>query len=205
MRGALDALLGGPGLRRGRRDAIDVEVGDRIDSWRVEGFEQDRLLTLATEMKVPGRAWLQFEVEPDGRGGSTIRQTMIFDPVKSSAWLTGTRCGRSTTQCVTACFNVSATSRLPFEARAWWSCDACWRSPAGHFPTTISQPASMTAATIFGSFGIQEGRSNRSCWSRRDCLRASVEHGPDWSQHVCSGRAMWSRWSHRSRSGPPRP
>ena len=80
VRGALDVLVGGPGLRRGRRDPVGIEVGDTIDFWRVEGFEQDRLLRLAAEMKVPGRAWLQFEVEPDGKGGSTIRQTAVFDP-----------------------------------------------------------------------------------------------------------------------------
>ena len=80
LRGGLDVLVGGPGLRRGRRDPVGVRVGDTIDFWRVESFEQDRLLRLAAEMKVPGRAWLQFEVEPDGTSGSTIRQTAIFDP-----------------------------------------------------------------------------------------------------------------------------
>jgi len=80
LRGALDALVGGPGLRRGRRDPVDLQVGDAIDFWRVEAFEQDRLLYLAAEMKLPGRAWLRFEVEPDDEGGSTIRQTVIFDP-----------------------------------------------------------------------------------------------------------------------------
>ncbi len=81
VRGAADVLVGGPGLRRGRRDPVDVQIGDAIDFWRVEGFEQDRLLRLAAEMKMPGRAWLQFEVEPDGTSGSTIRQTTVFDPV----------------------------------------------------------------------------------------------------------------------------
>jgi Protein of unknown function (DUF2867) len=80
LRGALDTLVGGPGLRRGRRDPVGLRVGDTIDFWRVERFEQDRLLRLAAEMKLPGRAWLQFEVDPDGKGGSTIRQTAIFDP-----------------------------------------------------------------------------------------------------------------------------
>jgi len=80
LRGALDVLAGGPGLRRGRRDPVGIRVGDTIDFWRVERFEQDRLLGLVAEMKVPGRAWLQFEVEPDDTGGSTIRQTAIFDP-----------------------------------------------------------------------------------------------------------------------------
>jgi len=80
FRGALDVLAGGPGLRRGRRDPVGIRVGDTIDFWRVERFEQDRLLGLVAEMKVPGRAWLQFEVEPDDSGGSIIRQTAIFDP-----------------------------------------------------------------------------------------------------------------------------
>lgn len=80
LRGLLDVLVGGPGLRRGRRDPTGVQVGDTIDFWRVEAFEQDRLLRLVAEMRVPGRAWLQFEVSPDGRGGSIVAQTAIFDP-----------------------------------------------------------------------------------------------------------------------------
>ena len=79
MRGALDWLVGGPGLRRGRRDPERLRVGDTIDFWRVEGFEPDHLLRLRAEMRLPGRAWLQFEVTPDG-GGSTITQTALFDP-----------------------------------------------------------------------------------------------------------------------------
>jgi hypothetical protein len=67
-------------MRRGRRDPVRLQVGDTIDFWRVEKFEQDRLLRLAAEMKLPGRAWLQFEVDPDEKRGSTIRQTAIFDP-----------------------------------------------------------------------------------------------------------------------------
>ncbi|MEZ5098923.1 MAG: SDR family oxidoreductase [Thermoleophilia bacterium] len=83
LRGALDVLVGGPGLRRGRRDPVGVRVGDTIDFWRVEAFEQDELLRLQAEMKVPGRAWLQFEVRPHPRG-SEITQTAIFDP--SGLW-----------------------------------------------------------------------------------------------------------------------
>ena len=65
---SLDVLVGGPGLRRGRRDPVGLRVGDTIDFWRVEAFEPDRLLRLHAEMKVPGRAWLQFEVsQDDGR------------------------------------------------------------------------------------------------------------------------------------------
>jgi uncharacterized protein YbjT (DUF2867 family) len=79
-RGFLDLLAGGPGLRRGRRDPEHPVPGDALDFWRVEACEPDRLLRLSAEMRLPGRAWLQFEVEPDG-SGSVIRQTAIFDPV----------------------------------------------------------------------------------------------------------------------------
>ena len=80
LRGLLDVLVGGPGLRRGRRDPVGVRPGDTIDFWRVEAFEQDRLLRLQAEMKVPGRAWLQFEVAPTAGGGSRVTQTAIFHP-----------------------------------------------------------------------------------------------------------------------------
>jgi len=79
IRGALDLLVGGVGLRRGRRDPQNLAVGDAVDFWRVEAIEPDRRLRLAAEMKVPGRAWLQFDVEPRSTG-SVIRQTAIFDP-----------------------------------------------------------------------------------------------------------------------------
>jgi uncharacterized protein YbjT (DUF2867 family) len=81
IRGFLDTLVGGVGIRRGRRDPEHLHTGDALDWWRVEEIEPDRMLRLMAEMKVPGRAWLQFEVEPDGRGGSTIYQTAIFDPL----------------------------------------------------------------------------------------------------------------------------
>jgi uncharacterized protein YbjT (DUF2867 family) len=79
LRGSLDLLVGGVGLRRGRRDPHTLATGDALDFWRVETIEPDRRLGLVAEMKVPGRAWLQFEVEPNSRG-SVIRQTAIFDP-----------------------------------------------------------------------------------------------------------------------------
>jgi uncharacterized protein YbjT (DUF2867 family) len=79
LRGLIDLLLGGPGLRRGRRDPLNLTPGATIDCWRVEAFEPERLLRLSAEMKLPGRAWLQFEVTPHPRG-ATIRQTAIFDP-----------------------------------------------------------------------------------------------------------------------------
>jgi len=80
LRGFLDLLVGGVGMRRGRRDPDALAVGDALDCWRVEAFEPDRRLRLVAEMKLPGRAWLEFEVEPDG-AGSRIRQTAIYDPV----------------------------------------------------------------------------------------------------------------------------
>ena len=79
-RGLLDTLRGGVGLRRGRRDHVDLRVGDTVDFWRVERFERDRLLRLAAEMKIPGRLWLQFEVSRVGARGAHIRQTTVFDP-----------------------------------------------------------------------------------------------------------------------------
>jgi len=80
LRGLVDRMLGGSGMRPGRRDPDALRPGDRVDFWRVEAFEPDRRLRLAAEMKVPGRAWLEFEVSGGKDGGSTIRQTAVFDP-----------------------------------------------------------------------------------------------------------------------------
>jgi uncharacterized protein YbjT (DUF2867 family) len=80
VRGWLDQLVGGPGLRRGRRAAEDLLPGDALDFWRVEKFAPGRLLRLHAEMKLPGRAWLQFEVTPEGTG-ALIRQTAVFYPL----------------------------------------------------------------------------------------------------------------------------
>ncbi len=80
LRGFIDLLFGGPGMRRGRRDPEHLAVGDAVDFWRVEAYEEDTLLRLSAEMKLPGRAWLQFEVE-GGEPETTIHQTAIFDPV----------------------------------------------------------------------------------------------------------------------------
>ncbi len=79
-RGLLDTLSGGVGLRRGRRDAVDLRLGDTIDFWRVETLEQGRRLRLAAEMRIPGRLWLQFEIDPHDDGGVQVRQTTVFDP-----------------------------------------------------------------------------------------------------------------------------
>jgi uncharacterized protein YbjT (DUF2867 family) len=79
LRGFLDLLVGGVGVRRGRRDPERLAPGDAVDSWRVEAYEPNRLLRLAAEMKLPGRAWLQFEVSEEG-SGARIRQTAVFHP-----------------------------------------------------------------------------------------------------------------------------
>jgi uncharacterized protein YbjT (DUF2867 family) len=81
LRGLLDLAAGGAGLRRGRRDPSRLVVGDTVDFWRVEAIEDNRLLRLSAEMKLPGRAWLQFELEPLGEARCTLRQTALFDPV----------------------------------------------------------------------------------------------------------------------------
>lgn len=80
FRGTIDRLFGGVGLRRGRRDPQDVRVGDAVDFWRVEEVEQDRLLRLRAEMKVPGLAWLQFKVDPADHDRVTLVQTAFFAP-----------------------------------------------------------------------------------------------------------------------------
>lgn len=80
LRGFLDLLVGGPGMRRGRPHPFLLKRGDALDFWRVEDFQPNRLLRLHAEMKLPGRAWLEFEVTAEG-DGSLIRQTAIFDPI----------------------------------------------------------------------------------------------------------------------------
>jgi uncharacterized protein YbjT (DUF2867 family) len=80
VRGFIDLLEGGVGLRRGRPSTTTLHVGDTVDSFRVEAIEPNRRLRLKSEMHLYGRAWLEFEVT--GTGSSTmIRQTAIFDPV----------------------------------------------------------------------------------------------------------------------------
>jgi len=80
LRGLVDLILGGVGSRRGRRHPEWLRPGDTVDFWRVEAVEPSRLLRLRAEMKLPGRAWLQFEVENEG-AGAKITQTAVFDPV----------------------------------------------------------------------------------------------------------------------------
>ncbi len=80
LRGILDRLFGGVGLRRGRRHPSQVRVGEALDFWRVEAVEPDGLLRLRAEMKVPGRAWLQFESKPQPNNQTLLQQTALFAP-----------------------------------------------------------------------------------------------------------------------------
>ncbi len=79
-RGWLDKLVGGVGLRRGRRDPEHLVTGDALDFWRVESMEKGKSLRLRAEMKLPGRAWLEFRVEPTPEGTSTLHQRAVFFP-----------------------------------------------------------------------------------------------------------------------------
>ncbi|GJM19232.1 MAG: oxidoreductase [Phycisphaeraceae bacterium] len=80
IRGWMDKLVGGPGLRRGRRDPENVEFGEALDFWRVVGVEPDRRLTLRAEMKLPGVAVLDLVTEPIGEGRSRLTMTARFRP-----------------------------------------------------------------------------------------------------------------------------
>lgn len=87
LRGFLDRMMGGVGLRRGRRDPDDLRVGDALDFWRVEVVEPNRLLRLRAEMKVPGKAWLQFQVAAGENESSVLTQTAFFAPKGLVGWL----------------------------------------------------------------------------------------------------------------------
>lgn len=80
LRGILDRMLGGVGFRRGRRHPDEIRVGDAIDFWRVETVQSGRMIRLRAEMKVPGRAWLQFETLPIDKQKSRLVQTAYFAP-----------------------------------------------------------------------------------------------------------------------------
>jgi len=83
IRGILDKLTGGPGLRRGRRHPFDLDEGEALDFWRVERVEKGKSLRLRAEMRLPGRAWLQWETQPDKSdpaGKTLLVQTAHFEP-----------------------------------------------------------------------------------------------------------------------------
>ncbi|MFM6980495.1 MAG: SDR family oxidoreductase, partial [Micrococcales bacterium] len=81
LRGFADKLVGGVGLRRGRRDPNHLKVGDAVDFWRVEQIIPNKLLRLRAEMKMPGLAWLEFAVEADPETkGTTLTQVALYAP-----------------------------------------------------------------------------------------------------------------------------
>ncbi len=80
LRGILDRLVGGVGFRRGRRSPEDLRVGDALDFWRVEAIKENQLLRLRAEMKVPGKAWLEFQAIPADHGETQLVQTAYFEP-----------------------------------------------------------------------------------------------------------------------------
>ncbi|HKJ01248.1 MAG TPA: DUF2867 domain-containing protein, partial [Longimicrobiales bacterium] len=86
IRGFIDRVVGGPGLRRGRRHPIELRPGESVDFWRVEEVQAPSFLRLRAEMRVPGRAWLQFEALPAERGTKLV-QTAYFAPVGFLGWL----------------------------------------------------------------------------------------------------------------------
>ena len=79
LRGLLDRLFGGVGLRRGRRDPLTLHVGESLDFWRVEELDRGVRLKLYAEMVLPGKAWLEFTIIEEG-GKRTVRQEAIFSP-----------------------------------------------------------------------------------------------------------------------------
>ena len=79
LRGLIDRMVGGVGLRRGRRDPVHLRVGDTVDFWRVEAMEHGKSLRLYAEMILPGKAWLEFTLsESDGK--SVVTQDALFEP-----------------------------------------------------------------------------------------------------------------------------
>ena len=80
VRGLLDRLAGGVGLRRGRRHPDVTAVGEAIDFWRVEALERGELLRLRAEMRLPGTAWLEFAIETDDGGRPVLHQRALFIP-----------------------------------------------------------------------------------------------------------------------------
>lgn len=79
LRGLMDKIVGGPGLSRGRRHPTELLIGEELDFWRVEDLKNNELLLLRAEMKVPGKAWLQFEAVPKD-GKTQLIQTAMFAP-----------------------------------------------------------------------------------------------------------------------------
>ncbi|MEO5589116.1 MAG: DUF2867 domain-containing protein, partial [Gemmatimonadaceae bacterium] len=87
VRGIADRMFGGVGMRRGRRDPDRLRVGDALDFWRVEAVEPGCLIRLRAEMKVPGKAWLQFQAASRDDGATLLSQTAFFAPKGLVGWM----------------------------------------------------------------------------------------------------------------------
>ncbi len=87
VRGAADRAVGGPGLRRGRRNPARLSVGDPLDWWRVEEIEDQHLLRLRAEMRLPGLAWLELIADTDADGRTIFRQRALFHPQGLAGYL----------------------------------------------------------------------------------------------------------------------
>ncbi len=80
LRGVMDRVVGGVGLRRGRRDPNHLREGEALDFWRVEKISRPNLLRLRAEMKLPGLAWLEFRVESQASGETLVTQRALYHP-----------------------------------------------------------------------------------------------------------------------------
>ena len=80
LRGAVDRLLGGVGMRRGRRPPGALRPGDTVDFWIVGAALPNRLLRFRADMKLPGETWLEFSIQPGSAGQATLQQRAIFAP-----------------------------------------------------------------------------------------------------------------------------
>ena len=111
--GLIDRLWGGPGLRRGRRNPYDLQLGDAVDCWRVEEIVDGELLRLRAEMKVPGRAWLDLGIVRDDAGGTLFHQRAVFAPRGLWGRVYWWPCARSTGSCSAACSATSPSRPRP--------------------------------------------------------------------------------------------
>lgn len=196
LRGAMDLAVGGVGMRRGRPNPSHVQVGDTLDFWRVEAIEPGRLLRLSAEMKLPGRAWLEFEVTGGGDGSSRLHQTAIFDP-------TGVL-GRAYWYSVYPLHQVVFAGMIRAIGNA--ACGNDGKSEFHHRPSWLSQLIALIGflALCFGAAGIGAAWTassvsgwyrtlNRPSWNPPDWV-----FGPVWSvlyfMMAIAAFLVWRRW-----------
>ena len=134
IRGVFDQIVGGPGLRRGRRDPASLGIGDPVDFWRVQAIIPERMLRLHAEMRLPGEAWLTWELSPSTGGGTCITQTAEFRPrglLGRIYWLAVAPFHRFVFPGLLAGIVAEAESEESLDARLWLAiallrtCEAC--------------------------------------------------------------------------------